>query len=146
MREGKSRQLRNMVATGGADGMQTIEMDLARLVAVGSDLDGDGDGLGRTRRRSRPSWRPPVRRLQAQATMSTGQAGSSGSGDRTARSPPEAHWRRRRRSRSAEPVVVKKSPFKNIAGVTPCPGGWLVLPARLAGVTMAAEDAFVVKR
>jgi pilus retraction protein PilT len=35
MREGKSRQLRNVVATGAAEGMQTIEMDLARLVSAG---------------------------------------------------------------------------------------------------------------
>ena len=35
VREGKSRQMRNMIATGGAEGMQTIEMDLARLVAAG---------------------------------------------------------------------------------------------------------------
>ncbi len=35
LREGKSRQLRNVVATGGSDGMQTIEMDLARLVTSG---------------------------------------------------------------------------------------------------------------
>lgn len=43
-------------------------------------------------------------------------------------------------------MVVKKSPFKNIAGVTPCPGGWLVLPARLAGITVSGEEGFVVKR
>lgn len=43
-------------------------------------------------------------------------------------------------------MVVKKSPFKNLAGVTPCPGGWLVLPARLAGITVAAEEAFVVPK
>jgi predicted RNase H-like nuclease len=42
-------------------------------------------------------------------------------------------------------MVVKKSPFKNLAGVTPCPGGWLVLPARLAGITVAAEEVFVLK-
>ena len=35
VREGKSRQLRNVVATGGPDGMQTIEMDFARLVTSG---------------------------------------------------------------------------------------------------------------
>jgi predicted RNase H-like nuclease len=40
----------------------------------------------------------------------------------------------------------KPRPYKTIAGVTPCPGGWLVLPARLAGVTMVAEEAFVVRR
>jgi predicted RNase H-like nuclease len=43
-------------------------------------------------------------------------------------------------------VVVKKAPYKNIAGVTPCPGGWLVLPARLSGITVAAEEAFVVPK
>ena len=37
------------------------------------------------------------------------------------------------------------NPFKAIAGVTPCPGGWLVLPARLAGVTTVAEESFVVE-
>ncbi len=36
------------------------------------------------------------------------------------------------------------NPFKTIAGITPCPGGWLVLPARLAGVTVVAEEAFVL--
>lgn len=35
VREGKSRQMRNMIATGAAEGMQTFEMDLARLVATG---------------------------------------------------------------------------------------------------------------
>ncbi len=42
-------------------------------------------------------------------------------------------------------MVVKKLPYKNLAGITTCPGGWLVLPARMAGVTVAAEEAFVVK-
>jgi predicted RNase H-like nuclease len=43
-------------------------------------------------------------------------------------------------------MVVKKLPYKNLAGVTTCPGGWLVLPARMAGVTVACEEAFVVPR
>jgi predicted RNase H-like nuclease len=38
----------------------------------------------------------------------------------------------------------QQNAFKAIAGVTPCPGGWLVLPARLAGVTTVAEEAFVL--
>ena len=42
VREGKSRQLRNVVATGGPDGMQTIEMDFARLVHLRTRDDGDG--------------------------------------------------------------------------------------------------------
>jgi predicted RNase H-like nuclease len=40
----------------------------------------------------------------------------------------------------------RDNPFKTIAGVTTCPGGWLVLPARLAGVTVVAEETFVVKK
>jgi predicted RNase H-like nuclease len=40
----------------------------------------------------------------------------------------------------------KDNPFKNIGGVTPCPGGWLVLPGRLAGVTVIAEEAFVLRK
>ena len=43
-------------------------------------------------------------------------------------------------------MVVKKNPYKNLAGITPCPGGWLVLPARLAGITVAAEEAFVLRK
>ncbi len=43
-------------------------------------------------------------------------------------------------------MVVKKLPYKNLAGVAICPGGWLVLPARLAGITISCEEAFVVPR
>ena len=43
-------------------------------------------------------------------------------------------------------MVVKKNPYKNLAGITPCPGGWLVLPARLAGITVADEEAIVLER
>ena len=35
-------------------------------------------------------------------------------------------------------------PYKMLAGVVPCPGGWLIVPARLAGVTVVAEDPMVV--
>jgi predicted RNase H-like nuclease len=41
-------------------------------------------------------------------------------------------------------MVVKKLPYKLIAGVVPCPGGWAVLPGRLHGVTVLVEDAFVL--
>ena len=36
------------------------------------------------------------------------------------------------------------NPFKTIGGVTPCPAGWLVLPGRIAGVTVVGEEAFVL--
>jgi predicted RNase H-like nuclease len=35
--------------------------------------------------------------------------------------------------------------FKSVGGFTPCPGGWLVLPGRIAGVTVIAEEAFVLR-
>jgi predicted RNase H-like nuclease len=40
---------------------------------------------------------------------------------------------------------MKALPYKMLGGVVPCPGGWLILPARLAGVTVIVEDAMVVK-
>ena len=43
-------------------------------------------------------------------------------------------------------MAVKKLPYKNLAGVLPCPGGWLVLPGRMAGITVTAEEAFVVPK
>jgi predicted RNase H-like nuclease len=43
-------------------------------------------------------------------------------------------------------VPPKPKPYIDIAGVTPCPGGWLVLPARRAGITVVAEEAFVLSK
>lgn len=37
-------------------------------------------------------------------------------------------------------MVAKGLPYKMLAGVVPCPAGWLVLPARLAGVTVIVEE------
>jgi twitching motility protein PilT len=36
IREGKTRQLRNALATGSRDGMQTLEQSLSQLVATGA--------------------------------------------------------------------------------------------------------------
>lgn len=41
--------------------------------------------------------------------------------------------------------MMKALPYKMLGGVTPCPGGWLILPARLAGVTVIVEEPMVVK-
>ena len=35
VREGKTRQIRNAITIGQGDGMQTLEMDLNRLVTLG---------------------------------------------------------------------------------------------------------------
>jgi len=36
-------------------------------------------------------------------------------------------------------------PYKTLGGIVPCPGGWLIVPARLAGVTVVAEDPEVLR-
>lgn len=41
---------------------------------------------------------------------------------------------------------VRESVYKVIAGVTPCPGGWLVFGGRLTGVTMLPDEPVVLKR
>ena len=38
----------------------------------------------------------------------------------------------------------RDNPFKIIGGATPCPGGWLVLPGRLSGVTVVGVAMFVL--
>ena len=81
VREGKSRQMRNMIATGGAEGMQTIEMDLARLVAAGlisMEVAMESSAYPKEIQAQLATARS---QLQAQATMNQGQAGSSGSGE-----------------------------------------------------------------
>jgi hypothetical protein len=42
-------------------------------------------------------------------------------------------------------MAASKLPYKMLGGIVPCPGGWLIVPARLAGVTVVAEDPEVVK-
>ncbi|MDO8364225.1 MAG: DUF429 domain-containing protein [Actinomycetota bacterium] len=42
-------------------------------------------------------------------------------------------------------MAAARMPYKMLAGIVPCPGGWLLVPARLAGVTVVAEDPEVLK-
>jgi predicted RNase H-like nuclease len=42
-------------------------------------------------------------------------------------------------------MVVSKLPYKTLGGIVPCPGGWLIVPARLAGITVNAEEPEVVR-
>ena len=80
VREGKSRQMRNMISTGGAEGMQTIEMDLARLVASGLISMDTAMEASAYPKEIQAQLATARAQLQAQATMATGQAGTSGSG------------------------------------------------------------------
>jgi predicted RNase H-like nuclease len=42
-------------------------------------------------------------------------------------------------------MVIAKLPYKTLGGIVPCPGGWLIVPARLAGVTVNAEDPMLAR-
>jgi predicted RNase H-like nuclease len=42
-------------------------------------------------------------------------------------------------------MVASRLPYKTLGGIVPCPGGWLIVPARLAGVTVNAEEPEVVR-
>jgi twitching motility protein PilT len=78
VREGKSRQMRNMISTGGAEGMQTIEMDLARLVAAGLITLETAMESSAYPKEIQAQLATARAQMHAHATISTGQAGSSG--------------------------------------------------------------------
>jgi twitching motility protein PilT len=80
VREGKSRQMRNMISTGAAEGMQTIEMDLARLVAAGLITMETAMESSQYPKEVQAQLATARAQMHAHATMATGQAGSSGSG------------------------------------------------------------------
>lgn len=82
VREGKSRQLRNVVATGGPEGMQTIEMDLARLVTSGLVTMEMAQSISAYPGEIQAQVSTLRAQAQAQATTASGQAASSGSGVR----------------------------------------------------------------
>ncbi|MDJ0768642.1 MAG: type IV pilus twitching motility protein PilT [Ilumatobacter sp.] len=80
VREGKSRQLRNVVATGGPDGMQTIEMDLARLVTSGLVTMEMAQSISAYPAEIQAQVSTLRAQAQAQATAAAGQVATSGSG------------------------------------------------------------------
>jgi len=80
VREGKSRQMRNMIATGAGEGMQTIEMDLARLVAAGLITMETALESSAYPKEVQAQLATARAQMHAHSTMATGQAGSSGSG------------------------------------------------------------------
>lgn len=41
-------------------------------------------------------------------------------------------------------MAAAARPYKILGGIVPCPGGWLIVPARLAGITVVADDAEMV--
>ena len=83
VREGKSRQLRNVVATGAPDGMQTIEMDLARLVTSGLIAMEMAQSVSAYPGEIQAQVSTLRAQAQAAATQASGQGATSGSGVRS---------------------------------------------------------------
>ena len=80
LREGKTRQLRNVMISGQQEGMQTIEMDLARLVASGIISFDTAAEISAYPKEIMTLATTARSQIQAQATIASGQGGTTGSG------------------------------------------------------------------
>ena len=80
LREGKSRQLRNTMISGQKDGMQTMEMDLARLVSSGIISIETASEISQYPKEIMAQAATLRSQMQAQATLDAGQAASNGAG------------------------------------------------------------------
>jgi twitching motility protein PilT len=81
VREGKSRQMRNVITTGQKDGMQTIEMDLARLVASGLLTMEAACEVSAYPKEIMAHASTARAQMQAQATVDSGQGASGGNAE-----------------------------------------------------------------
>ncbi|MEO6124370.1 MAG: ATPase, T2SS/T4P/T4SS family, partial [Ilumatobacteraceae bacterium] len=79
VREGKSRQMRNVITTSQKDGMQTIEMDLARLVASGLLTMEAACEVSAYPKEIMAHAATSRAQMQAQATALSGQGAANGS-------------------------------------------------------------------
>ena len=80
VREGKSRQLRNTMISGQQDGMQTIEMDLARLVSSGILSFETAAEISQYPKEIMAQAATLRSQQQAQATLDAGQGATTGAG------------------------------------------------------------------
>ncbi|MDO9176139.1 MAG: type IV pilus twitching motility protein PilT [Actinomycetota bacterium] len=80
VREGKSRQLRNTMISGQQEGMQTMEMDLARLVSSGIISFETAAEISQYPKEILAQAATYRSQMQAQATIDAGQAATTGAG------------------------------------------------------------------
>jgi len=80
VREGKSRQIRNAMLSGQQEGMQTMEMDLARLVSSGMVAFETAAEVSQYPKEILAQAATLRSQLQAQATVEAGQVATMGSG------------------------------------------------------------------
>jgi len=85
LREGKSRQIRNVMISGQQEGMQTIEMDLARLVAAGMISFDTAASISAYPKEIMNIVATQRSQMAAQATINAGQVASMGAGQITGR-------------------------------------------------------------
>ena len=78
IREGKTRQIRNVITTNRIEGMQTLEHDLNRLIAAGKISLRDGIG-GRRRTRRRSSLAGPTPNCSRRSSRASRCRTASGS-------------------------------------------------------------------
>ena len=110
LREGKTRQLRNVMISGQQEGMQTIEMDLARLVASGIISFETAAEVSAY----------PKEIMTLAATAKVADAGAGDDRRRPGRDDRLGSARRRSLTRSRT-MVAKGLPYKMLGGVVPCP-------------------------
>lgn len=80
LREGKTRQLRNTMISGQQEGMQTMEMDLARLVSSGIVSFETAAEVSQYPKEILAQAATYRSQLQAQATLEAGQSATTGAG------------------------------------------------------------------
>jgi twitching motility protein PilT len=80
MREGKSRQIRNVMLSGQQEGMQTLEMDLARLVGSGVLAYETAAEVSAYPKEIMTLAATARSQMMAKATIASGQGGSNGAG------------------------------------------------------------------
>lgn len=80
IREGKSRQIRNAMLSGQQDGMQTMEMDLARLVASGLVTMETAAEVSAFPKEIMAQVATNRAQQMASATVASGQSATTGSG------------------------------------------------------------------
>jgi len=80
LREGKTRQLRNTMISGQQEGMQTMEMDLARLVSSGILSFDTAAEVSQYPKEILAQAATMRSQLQAQATLEAGQGATTGAG------------------------------------------------------------------
>ncbi len=80
LREGKTRQLRNTMISGQQEGMQTMEMDLARLVSSGILSFENAAEISQYPKEILAQAATMRSQLQAQATVDAGQQATTGAG------------------------------------------------------------------